>query len=114
MPNKYILRFRQIDKRVFKDIKTGKKTVETRAATIKFKNIILGDIIVFVCGKEKFKKKVKRVQTFKSIFALLDEYKVKDIMPHLSSREELEKSYYKYPNYKEKIKKFGLIVLELE
>lgn len=111
---KHILRFRQVDNGIFEDIRNGKKIVETRAATVKFRNIKLGDMVVFVCGKDKFERKVKRVQIFKSIASLLNKYKVKDIMPSLSNREELEKVYYSFPNYKEKIEKFGLIALEFK
>ena len=35
-------------------------------------------------------------------------------MPDISSVKELRDAYYSYPNYKEKIKKFGLIALELK
>ena len=111
---KHILRFRQVDKDIFEDIRNGKKIVETRAATVKFRNIKLGDTVVFICGKDKFDRKVKRAQIFKSIASLLNKYKVKDIMPYLTTKEELEKAYYNYPNYKEKIGRFGLIALEFE
>ena len=109
---KHILRFRQVNKDIFEDIKKGRKTVETRAATSRFKNITSGDAVVFICGKEKFEKTVKRSQIFKSIVSMLSQYKIKDIMPRLSTEEELKKAYYSYPKYKEKIKKFGLVALE--
>lgn len=110
----YILRFRQSDKDIFEDILGGRKIVETRAATSRFKNIKAGDVLVFVCGKERFEKKVKKSVIFKNISAMLEKYKIKDIMPRLSTREELEKAYYGFSGYKEKIKKFGLIALEFE
>lgn len=40
--------------------------------------------------------------------------KVKDIMPDRSSRKELEDAYFSYPDYKDKMRKFGLITFELE
>lgn len=111
--NKYTLRFKAVNKDIFLDIKSGKKTVETRAATEKYKNIKDGDILVLVCGKERFEKEIKKAKVFKTIRALLRAYNLKRIMPELNSEKELEAAYYSYPNYKEKIKKFGLIALEL-
>lgn len=111
---KLTLRFRAVNKDIFLDIKSGKKTVETRAATKKYKNIVAGDTIVLVCGKERFEKKVKKTKIFKSIKALVKTYSINKIMPHLTTEKELQEAYYSYPNYKEKIKKDGLITLELK
>lgn len=111
---KYILRFRAINKDIFLDIKSGKKIVETRAATRKYKDIAADDIIVLVCGKERFEKKIKKAKIFKSIKTLVKKYPVKKIMPHLTTEKELQEVYYSYSNYKEKIKKNGLIALELK
>ncbi|MEK7560267.1 MAG: ASCH domain-containing protein [Patescibacteria group bacterium] len=111
---KYTLRFRAVNKDIFLDIKSGKKVVETRAATKKYKDIAAGDTIVLVCGKEQFEKKVKKAKIFKNIKALIKAYPIKKIMPHLSSEKELQEAYYSYPDYKEKIRKDGLIALELK
>lgn len=111
---KYTLRFRAINRDIFLDIKSGKKTVETRAATEKYKNIKGGDIVVLICGKERFEKKIKKAKIFKSIGLLVKKYPLKSIMPNISSAKELQQAYYSYPNYKEKIKNYGLIALELE
>lgn len=111
---KYTLRFRAVNKDIFLDIKSGKKTVETRAATEKYRNIKDGDLMVLVCGKEKFEMKVKKAKIFKSIKSLIKAYAIKKIMPNLSTEKELRDAYYSYPNYKEKIKKFGIIALELK
>ncbi len=111
---KYTLRFRVVNKDIFLDIKSGKKVIETRAATERYKNIQIGDTIVLVCGKEQFAKKVKKAKIFKSIGSLIEAYPIKKIMPNLSGEKELQKAYYSYPNYKEKIKRSGLIALELK
>lgn len=111
---RYTLRFRAVNKDIFLDIKSGKKTVETRAATEKYKNIKDGDMVVLVCGKERFEKKIRKAKIFKSIASLVKNYSLKSIMPNISSAKELEQAYYSYPNYGEKIKKYGLIALELE
>ena len=111
---KYILRFRSINKDIFLDIKSGKKSVETRAATEKYKNIKAGDILVLVCGKDRFKKIVKKAKIFKKIKALLKVYPLKKIMPRIRSEKGWQEELYSYPNYKEKIREYGLIALELK
>jgi len=35
-------------------------------------------------------------------------------MPFVNSLEEMKQVYYSFPNYKEKIEEFGLVVFELE
>lgn len=109
-----VLRLRAADKEIFDAIKTGNKKVETRAATKKYKNIQAGDIVVFVCDKKKFRKTVKRVRHFRSVSAMLKVYKVKDIMPKLRTKKELEAAYHGYPHYREKIKRSGLVALEFK
>lgn len=109
-----VLRFRAANKDIFDMIRKGEKRIETRAATVRYGVISTGDEIVFVCGNKHFKKIVKKATVFPRIGALLKKYSVKDIMPRLHSEKELREAYYRYPNYKEKIKKFGLIALEFK
>jgi len=109
----YTLRFRAVNEDIFQAIKNGKKKVETRAGTIKFRNIKKGDILKFVCGGKSFEKKIARVTVFKTIPELIKKYKIKEINPAANSAEDLIKIYYSFPGYKEKIKEFGLIAMEL-
>ena len=111
---KHILRFRQVDKNIFEDVRSGKKTVETRAATVRFKNIKPRDAVVFICGGDRLEKTVKSAQIFKTIQSLIQSHKVKDIAPRLSTEEDLTKMYRSFPGYEEKISKFGLIALKFE
>ncbi len=111
--SKYILRFRKINKHTYTDTKEGRKTVETRAATEKYRKIKKGDSLIFVCGKDKFEKKVRKVKIFKSIAALVKNYPINLIMPETTSVKDLREAYYGYQNYREKIKKYGLIAFEL-
>ncbi len=103
-----------INRDTFLAIKNRRKKVETRAATMRYQNIKAGDKIVFVCGRERFSKIVKKVKKFKTIDVMLKEYKVKDINPKISSKAELIAKYNSFHGYKEKIKKFGLAALELK
>lgn len=114
MPPKTIkLKFRAVNRDIFDAIRDGKKPVETRAATVKFRNIKAGDELEFVCGKDSFKKSVKHVEVFKSIRDLLKKYKLQDINPQISSKDELKEMYYSFPGYRKKIEKFGIIAFEL-
>lgn len=105
----WTLRFRAVNRDNFETIRTGEKKIETRAATPKFRKIEKGDTLVITCGKERLTKKVKRVKIFKSLKSLPR----KQIMPWTKSFAEMEKAYYSYPNYKEKIKKHGIIAFYL-
>jgi len=109
----YVLRFREINRDIFNAIKIGKKKVETRASTIKFKNVKKGDMILFLCGKSKFQKKIKGAYHFKNINGLLKKYPIKKINLRISSRSELEKMYSGFPGYRDKIEKSGLISMEI-
>lgn len=95
-------------------IKGRIKTVETRAATEKYKNIKAGDGVCIICGKEVIVKYVKRVRYFRSIVSMLRAVPYRKINPLFSSVAAAERIYYGYPGYREKIKKFGLVALELE
>lgn len=114
MSNKtYILKFRAVDQEIFEAVLNGKKKVETRAFTAKYKDIKAGDELIFSCGKDKFSKKIKKVKVFKSIADLLKKYKPRQINPNCKTTEELTAMYHGFPGYKEKIKKSGLLAMEL-
>src|SRR5687768_10467884 len=49
----YKIKFRIVDKDNFDDIKEGRKIYETRAATVKYKNMLIGDKLEISCGKSK-------------------------------------------------------------
>lgn len=112
-PKKYVLRFRAVNKDIFDAIKEGKKKIETRAATIKYRNIKAGDVVILSCGTQKFEKRVRSVRIFKTVRAMLRSYKPKEINPKVSTESELIDIYYSFPGYRNKIKKFGIIALEV-
>lgn len=110
---RYTLRFRAINRDTFQAIRDGRKKVETRAATVRYRDIKVGDVIAFVCGKEKFERRVRTATKFKTVAAMLKTYAAQDISPNYSTAKELRAKYNTFPGYREKIKKFGLIALEL-
>ncbi len=107
-------RFKEDARTLFESAVEGKKTVETRAAEPKYLGIKKGDKIVLVCGKSHFSTSVTKISRFKDAKSLLKAYPVKRINPFLKSAKELEAMYYSYPNYKEIIRKYGMIAFELE
>lgn len=112
MGNKTV-KFRLVNKDIFDAIIEGKKRIETRAATPTYITVKVGDILTLICGKKKIMKTVKKVEHYRTISALLMKYKPKMINPNIHSKNDLQKMWYSFPNYKEKIKKFGLIVWHL-
>lgn len=113
MAKTYTLRFRAVDRRNFLEIKDGLKTVETRAATSKYKDVQKGDTLVFVCGKERMEKVVKKTAHFQSILAMTKAIPFKKVMPSVASVAEMAKIYKTYTGYEEKIKEFGIIAMYL-
>jgi len=109
----YVLRFREVNRDIFNSIKKGKKKIETRAATVKYRNIKVGDSVILVCGGDRFTKIVVSTRIFSGVPSMLKMYSAKEINPNVKTSEELLKIYFSFPGYREKLKKFGLITIEL-
>lgn len=107
------MRFRVADRDNFAEIREGLKTVETRAATERYRDLSAGDVLIFVCGRDKIERTVKRVRYFKTIDKMLSSISLGRIMPSVFSKIEAKKIYYTYPNYREKIRKFGLMAFDI-
>jgi ASC-1-like (ASCH) protein len=106
---KHTLRFRTVDRVDFDTLVDGRKTVETRAATDKYKKIQVGDVLVIKCGDEVIEKAVKKVEIFTGIDELVSAVGLHNIMPLVKDLAEAKKVWYSYPGYKEKIEKHGLV-----
>jgi ASC-1-like (ASCH) protein len=111
---KVILRFRAANRDIFEAILSGRKKIETRAASSKFKNIKAGDTVILVCGKERTEKKVIKAERFRSIGEILNKYKPEEINPKIHTAKEACEMWNSFPGYKEKIKKSGLIAITLK
>ncbi|KKW46120.1 MAG: hypothetical protein A3A43_02775 [Candidatus Liptonbacteria bacterium RIFCSPLOWO2_01_FULL_56_20] len=115
MPNKaYTLRFSKVNRDSWNAIRLGAKKIETRAATVRYREIRAGDTLAFVCGRTRFKKRARRVRIFPTVASLLRTYRVTDINPYLSSAKELRAKYDSFSKYREKIRRHGLIAIELK
>ncbi len=107
------LRFRAEDKINFDTIADGRKTVETRAATVKYQSIQPGDSLTITRAGEKLTKTVKAVRHFDSVESLIEHYGIAPVMPLAKNFDEVLAEYHRYAGYKQKIKDHGLIALEL-
>ena len=65
-------------------------------------------------GRTRFKKRARRVRIFPTVASLLRTYRVTDINPYLSSAKELRAKYDSFSKYREKIRRHGLIAIELK
>ncbi len=110
----WTLRLRAKDVSIFEEIRSGIKEYETRAATIRYQPIQEGDTLIFVCGKDRFSKKISMKFHWPDIDSMVKEIPFKKIMPSVSSIDEMKKIYGSYPNYLEKIKEFGLLGFKLK
>ena len=110
----WTLHFRQVDHKNFDEVANGTKSIETRAATIKYLPIEVGDTLTFVCGKDRLVKKVMKKYHWPSIEVMTMEIPFRRIMPSIASVDEMKKIYGSYPGYIEKIKEFGILGFELK
>lgn len=109
----WTLRFRAVDKKNFEEVRSGIKSIETRAGTIKYQPIKVGDTLVFVCGQGQCFKEITRKFHWPSIDAMVKEINFKKIMPSVESVDEMKKIYASYPDYMKKIKEYGLLGFEI-
>jgi ASC-1-like (ASCH) protein len=116
MENRIIhnLPFLEENRNTFNLIKEGKKTIETRAGCPQYLKIDEGDIIEFSCGDDKIFKQVKKILHYKNLEELFAVYQPQDIDPEVSSYSEMRKRYLGFPDYEQRINKYGILVFELE
>lgn len=111
-PKQYTLQFNIEHRDSFKNIHSGKKRVEMRAATVKYKDIKAGYNIIFKCGRERFFRTVSKATYFKTVGALFKKYVPQDFRPDVLTKKELINIWHSFPDYKEKIAEHGLVALE--
>jgi ASC-1-like (ASCH) protein len=114
---KFVLRIRKADSHIFDQIAEGKKKVETRVATERYKKTKDGDTLIFLCDGKRLDKEIKKVKHFRSVGALFKKYKISDIFPDLENTKEglkeAEGIYYRFSGYKKKIRYAGIMAFEL-
>ncbi len=110
---KHRLVFRAGDKAEFQTIVDGRKLVETRAATPKYRKVEVGDTLVISCGGEQVEKEVRHVSIYDSIDSLLANENLHDVMPLVADEAEARKVWRSYPGYDEKIAKYGIVAWQI-
>lgn len=105
--------FREVDRDRFEEVRNGAKVIETRAGTEKYRSIKIGDEVTFTCGNDSFSKKVTKEYHWSTIEVMLIEVPLKKVMLDLETVDQVRERYASYPNYKEKIAKFGIVGFEL-
>lgn len=110
---KHRLVFKAVDRDGWVNIRSGHKSVETRAATIKYRNIQAGDVLVVVCGKDSFEKSISIAEYYDSIESLMAGVPMTTICPDTKSMDDVYKMYYRFPGYKEKIAEHGIMAFYL-
>lgn len=108
-----VLRFREVDRDKFLAIKDGRKSIETRAATVKYAGLKAGDSVVAMCGKDTVEKQIKEARLFNSLEEMFAVYEMNRILPGVTTLQDAQKIYYSFPSYKEKINEYGIIALVL-
>ena len=109
----YRLVFREVDHDKFNEIVSGQKTIETRAATIKYKSVQAGDTLTFVCGKDIIIKHVIKVEHFNSLDEMFNKLPLASILPSAQDKNDAENIYFGFPGYKEKIEAEGILAFSL-
>lgn len=105
---KHRLVFRAGDKS-FDAIVDGRKTVETRAATPKYRKVAVGDELVVRCGEDTITKVVKRVEIYLGVDELVAAVGLNNVMPLVENVEQAKQEWYSYPGYRDKIAQHGLV-----
>lgn len=96
----------------FSLIRQGKKPVEGRKATERFRRIKPGDTIQFFCGSESFECQVTDVNEYSSIEEYLRNETLEHALPGISSMEEGVRIYLQWSTI-EQIDRHGFLGIKV-
>ncbi len=99
---------RETDRELFDQIKSGQKSIETRAATPRYIKIEAGDELKFVCGNDEIIKSVMAVAHYDTVESIFHSADWNKVMPGVDSLDDAKRIYYSFPQYEEKIDLHGL------
>jgi ASC-1-like (ASCH) protein len=108
-----MIRFERKDRISFDKIKSGEKPIETRAATVKYQAVTLGDELVFSCAGELFSRAVVKIHRWESVEEMAKEAPLRKVIPWADSLDEAKAVFASFPGYEEKIQEFGILGFEL-
>jgi ASC-1-like (ASCH) protein len=104
---------REVDRHIFEQIKSGAKSVETRAATPKYLSAHIGDTLTFVCGTDQITKTITSTQHFETIEKLYNQIPLQHVLPGIKSLAEAQKIHYSFPGYQQKLQQYGIMAFTL-
>ena len=105
--------FREVDRDKYQMLVDGRKTVETRAATVKYRGLEAGDEIIAKCGPDKHVSTIVKSRHFTTVDELFKAYDYRQILPSAKNLQEAKDMYSAFPGYKVKIAKFGIMAFEI-
>jgi|SRR3989338_7118140 len=112
----WVLRIRTRNRIKFNAIKSGRKIIETRAlgktsSGKNFGKVAKFDWVIFICGKNKLKREVKKVQKFRSLEEMFNKLDMEEVIPYARNKSlrVVRARYFTFLGYKERIQKHGLI-----
>ena len=100
-------------------IKQGKKTSEGRLDKGDFSKFAEGDIVIWENGTRKVKTKIVKVIRYKTLYQMIKEERLKNVLPEsgIKTIQEGVDKVYRYPpvNYtEEKEKKYGVLAIRIK
>ena len=99
----------------FDFIKSGKKTVEGRLNKGLFNRVQQGDNIIWQHNGNECKVRIMYRNVYKSFKDMLENEKLKNVLPNISNIEDGIKIYHQYyPEIKDKERKFGVVAIGME
>jgi len=103
----------------FSLIKEGKKTAEGRLNKGDFAKFKEGDIVIWTNGKKKVKTKITKVVNYKTLYDMIKNERLKNVLPESGIRTiqgGVDKVYRSPPvNYtEEKEKHFGVLAIRIK
>lgn len=99
----------------FELIRTGKKKIEGRLFSKKFREMKPGDILNLINQSKdsRIKTEIIKINKYKNFIEMLKAEGLRNVAPNLSSIEEADKVYHTY--FKEyQIKKYGVCAIHLK
>ena len=111
---------------VYYDLVERRKTIETRAPDLEDKekdygNVSEGDLLIFHpvnafylrIGNESIEFTAGNVRKYNSVEQMLENEDLQKILPQATSLEEVIKIYNSFPGIRERIKKYGIVAIDL-
>lgn len=113
------LLIRKQDSWIFERIRSGEKTIETRAlngATSRkayYGDIKQGDTVEFVCNGECLSRRIGLVRKYRDFEKYLVSEDLGNILGPGTDIDKARKIHYSFPGYEDRLQKYGIVAFEL-